>query len=88
MEDSQDCMHVEGSKWSIIAEKLNANEVCQCYRNVATCKYKWQTMPSEYKKIVDYHKGIGINFLQYFCLDRENKREKNLPCLFFEWVYQ
>ena len=42
----------------------------------------------EYKKIVDYNKGIGINYLHYFCLDREKKREKNLPCSFFERGYQ
>ena len=41
-----------------------------------------------YKKIVDYHKDIGINSLQYFCLDKEKRREKNLPYSFFEQVYQ
>ena len=88
MEDNSDRMQAKGSKWSKIVEKFHANEVYQCHRNAAACKYKWQTMLSKYKKIVDYHKGIGINSLQYFSLDREKRQEKNLLCSFFERVYQ
>ena len=74
-------MKAKGSKWSKIVEKLNVDEVCQCHKNGATCKYKWQTMLSKYKKIVDYYKCIGINSLEYFNLDKEEVRELALLIL-------
>jgi hypothetical protein len=87
MEDSRDLMQPETSKWTRIASKVNAMGNGVCHRDGAACKYKWQMLLSDYKKIADFHSGTGMNEEEYWGLTFADKKSVGLPRTFFEEVY-
>ena len=41
----------------------------------------------DYKKVADYHKGIGLVGIEYFDLRSKERKERRLLPQFFEEVY-
>jgi hypothetical protein len=87
MDDSRDLMQPETSKWTSIAAKVNAAGNGPCHQDGAACKYKWQTLLSYYKKIVDFHSGTGVNEEEYWGLTFAERKSLELPRSFYDEVY-
>jgi hypothetical protein len=87
MDDSRDLMQPETSKWTRIAAKVNAAGNGPCHRDGAACKYKWQTLLSDYKKIADFHSGIGVNEEEYWGLNFIERKSLGLPRSFYDEVH-
>ena len=59
--DQRELMDPESSKWERITSRVDAALTGQphIYRSGPTCKYKWQSMLQEYKKLADFHHETG-----------------------------
>jgi hypothetical protein len=81
VEDARELMHPEQTKWGKIANKVNeAGRLRGGHspRDVLACKYKWQTLLADCKKVADFHKGTGLVGNEYFELKSKEKKEKRL----------
>jgi hypothetical protein len=82
VEDARKLMRPEQSKWGKISTQVNeAGRLWWGHspRDVVSCKYKWQTLLVDYKKIADYHRCIGLVGNEYFELRSKDRKEKKLP---------
>jgi hypothetical protein len=66
---------------------MNASHGICCYRSGEACKYKWQTLLPEYKRVVDVHKQTGVNSMLYFEMTFGERRNRTLPKKFDAHVY-
>jgi hypothetical protein len=82
-------MDPDTSKWEKIATKVDAALVGQphIHRNGPACKYKWQSMLQEFKKLADFHKETGRRSLDYFSITAQEKMAHKLPKNFYLEVY-
>ena len=64
-DDPRQLMHPEMSKWEKILVSVNAGHGTSCYRSPEACKYKWQTLLPEYKRVADVHKETSVNSMLY-----------------------
>lgn len=90
LEDARAFMHPEQSKWSKIATQVNAAGLVRgghSPRDASACKYKWQTLLADYKKIADFHRGTGLVGNEYFELKSKERKERRLPAQFYEDVF-
>jgi hypothetical protein len=87
VDDPRELMSSEMTKWDRIALSVNAAPGIVCYRSAEACKYKWQVLLPDYKRVADLHKGTGTNSLLYFELTSAERREKTLPKNFDSHVY-
>jgi hypothetical protein len=55
-----------GTKWERVLLSVNAGDGISYYRSPEACKYKWQTLLPEYKKVADLHRETGTNSMVYF----------------------
>jgi hypothetical protein len=56
VDDPRELMNTDVTKWERISLSVNAGAGISCYRSPEACKYKWQTLVPEYKKVADLHK--------------------------------
>ena len=90
LEDARAFMHPEQSKWGKIATQVNAAGLVRgghSPRDASACKYKWQTLLADYKKIADFHRGTGLVGNEYFELKSKERKERRLPAQFYEDVH-
>jgi hypothetical protein len=59
-------MNIEMSKWERVSLSMNAGTWISCYHSLEACKYKWQTLLLEYKRVTDVHRETGTNSMAYF----------------------
>lgn len=85
--DARDLMFTDVTKWGKIALEVNAISWGEVVREGPACKHKWQSTMSDFKRIVDYHKGTGRNEEEYFLLTFADRRKQNLSRSFFREVY-
>jgi hypothetical protein len=87
--DQRELMDPESSKWERIASRVDATLAGQphIYRSGPACKYKWQSMLQEYKKLADFHHETGRRQLEYFDLTVQEKLVQKLPRNFYKEVY-
>ncbi len=45
--------------WDKIVDELHKKTKIKNLKNKTMCKEKWNALNSDYKKLTDYHKGIG-----------------------------
>ena len=67
---------------------MNVGDGIACYRSPEACKYKWQTLLSEYKKVADLHRETGTNSLLYFEMTFGQRRARELPKNLDLYVYE
>jgi hypothetical protein len=87
-DDPTDLMNPKMSKWQKISVVVNAVQGISCYRSPEACKYKWQTLLHEYKRVADVHKDTGVNSTLYFEMNFVERKEKALPKNFDHYVYR
>jgi hypothetical protein len=87
-DDPRELMNPEMSKWHKISVAVNAVQGISCYRSPEACKYKWQTLLPEYKRVADVHKDTGVNSTLYFEMSFRERKEKALPKNFDQYVYR
>jgi hypothetical protein len=51
------------------------------------CKDKWNSLNFDYKKLIDYHKGIR-NHTYFWDLSFDKKENFHLPCQFNKKLYE
>jgi hypothetical protein len=85
--DPRVLMNPEMTKWDKISLSMNATLGICCYCSPAACKYKWQTLLPEYKRVADVHKEIGVNSMLYFEMTFGERRTRTLPKNFDPHVY-
>jgi hypothetical protein len=66
VDDPRVLKQTKGSKWDRVSLSVNASAGISCYRSPDACKYKWQTLLLEYKKVANLYREIGTNSLLYF----------------------
>jgi hypothetical protein len=86
-DDPRLLMNTEKTKWERISLAVSSTDGVQCYRSVEACKYKWQTLLPDYKRVADVHKETGTNSMAYFELTVSQRRNKNLPKHFDPYVF-
>jgi hypothetical protein len=57
VDDPRELMNTDMTKSERVSLSVNAGAGISCYRSPEACKYKWQTILHEYKKVADLHKG-------------------------------
>ncbi|KAG0578609.1 hypothetical protein KC19_4G036600 [Ceratodon purpureus] len=90
VDDPRELMCPELGKWGKIAVLLNATKGDgDVHRDRDSCKYKWNTLMADFKKIWDFHSRTGRNSEEYF---RETtpaeKKLHNLPKTFYFVAYK
>ncbi|KAG0606268.1 hypothetical protein M758_9G127100 [Ceratodon purpureus] len=90
VEDARELMCPELGKWGKIAMKMNASKgEGDVERDGSACKYKWNTLLSDLKKIWDYHSRTGRNNEEYFTdTSPEEKKLYKLPKVFYISAYR
>ena len=76
-QDAKEFIFPEQTKWGKIAAVVNEARKFQgghVERDGLACKYKWQTLLADYKKVVDFHKGMGLVGTEYFDLRSKERR--------------
>jgi hypothetical protein len=68
-------MNSEMTKWERISVSVSSTDGIECIRTAEACKYKWQTLMPDYKRIADLHKETGMNSLAYFEMSYSQRRE-------------
>jgi hypothetical protein len=86
-DDPRELMNPEMSKWEKVSVSVNASNGICCYRSPEACKYKWQTLLPDYKRVADVHKETGVNSMLYFEMTFGEKRTRTLPKNFDQHVY-
>ena len=80
-------MNPETTQWSKIADKINSPSIAECKRDGHACKFKWQKLLADYKKVGDHNKGTGTGHKEYFILSKQERKELHLPPKFDEDVF-
>jgi hypothetical protein len=88
VDDSRQLMNPEMSKWEKNLVSINARHGTSCYRSLEACKYKWQTLLPEYKRVADVHKETGVNSMLYFEMSFRERKDKTLSKFFYPYVYR
>lgn len=90
VEDVRELMCPELGKWGKIALILNSSKgEGDVERDRDSCKYKWNTLLSDFKKIWDYHSRTGTNSEEYFKeTTAEEKKTHKLPKTFYLSAYR
>ena len=90
VKDARELMCPELGKWGKIALKLNAAKgEGDVERGGEACKYKWNTLLSDFKKIWDFHCRTGRNSEEYFTdTTKEEKALHKLPKSFYAVAYR
>jgi hypothetical protein len=88
IEDPRELMSSEMTKWEKVSLSLNRADGISCFRTAEACKYKWQQLLPDYKKVADLHKGTGTNSMLYFDLSFAERRDRVLPKNFDAFVYR
>jgi hypothetical protein len=87
-DDPRELMSTEMTKWERVSLSVNSANGMTCSRSAEACKYKWQQLLPDYKKVVDLHKGTGTNSMLYFDLSFAQHREKVLPTNLDSYAYR
>lgn len=90
VEDARELMNPEHTRWGKVASKVNEAGILRgghSPRDALACKYKWQTLLADYKKVADFQRGTGLVGTEYFELKSKERKEKRLLVQFFEEVY-
>jgi hypothetical protein len=87
-DDPRELMSTEMTKWERVSLSVNSANGMTCSRSAEACKYKWQQLLPDYKKVVDLHKGTGTNSMLYFDLSFAQHREKVLPTILDSYAYR
>jgi hypothetical protein len=87
--DQREFIDPESSKWDKIAIKVDVALVGQPHinRGGLACKYKWQSMVQEFKKIANFHNETSRRGLEYFDLTTAEKMAKKPLKNFYVEVY-
>jgi hypothetical protein len=88
VDDPRELMSSEMTKWERVSLHVNTALGITYFKSIEACKYKWQTLLSNYKQIADLHKETRTNSMLYFELTFGQRRERNLPKNFDSYVYQ
>ncbi|KAG0572793.1 hypothetical protein KC19_VG125600 [Ceratodon purpureus] len=90
VEDARELMCPELGKWGKIAVKINASKgEGDVERDGPTCKYKWNSLLSDFKKIWDFHARTGTNCKEYFTdTPPAEKKVLKLPKAFYITAYR
>ena len=81
--DPRELMNLELGKWRKIVVVINSEKQDRVYRDGPTCKYKWSTLQSDFKKIWYFHKKTGRNSKEYFVISVPERCEYKVPKTFF-----
>jgi hypothetical protein len=65
-DDPRLLMNSEMTKWERVSISVSAMAGIECKRTAEACKYKWQILMPDYKRVADLHKEIGTNSMAYF----------------------
>lgn len=87
-DDPRTLMTTEGTRWKKIGISVNLVDGVICYRSPDACKYKWQQLLPDYKRIADLHRETGTNSEIYFSMTGVERRAQNLPSNFDIFVYR
>ena len=90
VEDARELMFPKQTKWGKIATVVNEARKLRgshVERDGLACKYKWQMLLANYKKVADFYKGTGLVGTEYFDLHSKERKERRLSPQFFEEVY-
>jgi hypothetical protein len=87
-DDPRTLMTSEGTRWERVSAIVNLADGVSCYRSSEGCKYKWQQLLPDYKRIGDLHKETGTNSEVYFSLTIPARRARNLPPNFDNQVFR
>jgi hypothetical protein len=85
--DSRDLMESATQKWTKIATNVSKAGFSAHYRGAMACKYNWQTLFANYKKISDY-KSTTWNTEDYFHMSNRRRKELTLPPNFCAFHYR
>jgi hypothetical protein len=83
-------MVLDAQRWAKIVDDFQNTINEWVPQNVKTCKDKWNGINSNYKKIVDYHKGTGHNtyFWELLIDERDNLHfPKQFNHEYYEAIY-
>ena len=78
-DDPRELMNTNITKWERVFPLINAGSSISYYRSLKACKYKWQMLLPDYKRVADLHKEIGMNNMAYFEMSFGERRQKELP---------
>jgi hypothetical protein len=90
VEDARELMNPEQTRWGKVATQVNEAGRARgghSPRDAVACKYKWQTLMADYKKVADFHKGTGLVGNEYFELRSKERKDRRLQGQFYEEVY-
>jgi hypothetical protein len=90
VEDARDLMYPDQTKWGKIATQVYEAGLVRgghSPRDALACKYKWQTLLADYKKVADFHRCTGLVGNEYFEFKSKERKERRLPAQFYEDVY-
>jgi hypothetical protein len=59
-DDPRLLMNSEMTKWKRISSSVSVTEWIECINSAEACKYKWQTLLPDYKRIADLYKETGL----------------------------
>jgi hypothetical protein len=71
-DNPRELMSTEMTKWERISMSMNTVEGMTCFRSIEACKYKWQQLLPDYKKVANLYKGTETNAMLYFDLSFAN----------------
>jgi hypothetical protein len=86
--DPREFMNSDVTQWKRVSLSMNAGPSITCYRSSEACKYKWQTLLPEYKRVADVHKETGTNSLAFFEMSFGERRKRELSKIFDPYVYE
>ena len=87
VDDPRTLMTTKGSRWDRVVVSVNIGDGVTCYRSAKACKYKWQQLLPDYKRIGDVHKESGTNSEAYFMMTVAARRVRSLPTNFDLYLY-
>ena len=87
VDDARDLINPEMTRWGKIAKKINSTSFAKCRRDGHACKFKWQKLLADYKKVDNHNKGTGMGHKEYFILSKQERKELHLPPKFDEDVF-
>ena len=86
-DDPRELMNIDITKWERVSLLVNIGSGISYYRSPEACKYKWQTLLPNYKRVADLYKETRVNSMTYFEMSFGKRRQKELPKNFDPYVY-